>query len=918
MQVASTGPEVGGIIRNFGEDLTALQHAVAINGIDAEINQVKFEAKQFATAAACANGVIGGTASGAATGGYIGAAVGAFVGGLGCMTGFSELGFIERIRDLENEKLGEQRGLIISQYSQRFADHAAALERQTLALTEALEEVSRKLGEIESLRQGARRAVNDSVWAMSKRNHGPVTEVMKQRRETARIRYEQSFDNAKQMAFLAKRAIEQRLGMKLADLREDLPLVAAPQSWEGTVCATTGIDYNALRKPGDDKPNNFADAFIGDYVTKLENVVEAYRLRYNFHEGADTAVVSLRDDVLNVREKCVKESDNLLFHSGDFALASVAEGQDPTGWQLRGAAEPQLVPPPASSSRIGWWPLDDGQDATALGNHLSGTGLESTEGMVGAALAFDGTHCLTSSSTNLNLAGATGITMMAWVKPDTAVDSYGYVLSRDDWDFFLNAGYQASQVGTFVVGNVRAQPFDDFLSTTMFVTESPGWALAAVSWELNGNYRVYANDGYAAGQSQPIRVEENRRNLSIGCLFHGAIDEVSLYKSALPPDAIDAYYRAVRDAAKRPIALSRGQPVVVVSGLDPQTLTTHEVRFGSPSPTDGSNALPRGLVQRVALGAGRYRFSWHAPTNVVGHSLNRSNVRSISGAPIKNLTRVSADRIPVAGNGWSRPFLTFDLDGDATVEVGWEAGVDDNAFSMQLAGAMLERVDSPDPDVPVAYEETTHERNVERAVCQDTDGSIFRSAHWTPGCVNLCPDGFSSDCGNRTVSHCYHETSFNISQRAIEAGQELNLSGFARGNFNYRIQSIGLNFVGSGLRDCSDSDLPTTCNAAGYVPYSLTHEGPYMVRNHKGDDYRALLFTGHIEHARGLGTERYLTNPLGSADSELVGQYLRTELKGRPLDGQFVLRVWDEPNLDFSKIEDVQLVFKYGYWTRFD
>jgi hypothetical protein len=31
-----------------------------------------------------------------------------------------------------------------------------------------------------------------------------------------------------------------------------------------------------------------------------------------------------------------------------------------------------------------------------------------------------------------------------------------------------------------------------------------------------------------------------------------------------------------------------------------------------------------------------------------------------------------------------------------------------------------------------------------------------------------------------------------------------------------------------------------------------------------------------------------------------------------------VIRVWEEPGLEFEGIEDVQLVLNYRYWTRFD
>jgi hypothetical protein len=158
---------------------------------------------------------------------------------------------------------------------------------------------------------------------------------------------------------------------------------------------------------------------------------------------------------------------------------------------------------------------------------------------------------------------------------------------------------------------------------------------------------------------------------------------------------------------------------------------------------------------------------------------------------------------------------------------------------------------------------------------------------------------------------------FNINQRDIEAGKIVNQAGFARGNFNYRIESVSLNFVGSGLRECSGSNLPSTCYSAGFLPYTFEHWGPYMVRNYDGQDYEAKLFTGRIEHARGLATERYLSNPLSSADAALIEQYTRSELQGRPLDGNFVVKVWEEEGMNFNAVEDIQLVLKYRYWTRF-
>jgi hypothetical protein len=111
--------------------------------------------------------------------------------------------------------------------------------------------------------------------------------------------------------------------------------------------------------------------------------------------------------------------------------------------------------------------------------------------------------------------------------------------------------------------------------------------------------------------------------------------------------------------------------------------------------------------------------------------------------------------------------------------------------------------------------------------------------------------------------------------------------------------------------------LPTTCNGAAFVPYTLLHNGPFFVRNDAGADFQAFLFNGSIEHARGLASERYLTNPISSTDQGLISSYTRAEFQGRPLDGNFVLRVWEDPSINFEAIQDVQIVFNYRYWTAF-
>ena len=37
---------------------------------------------------------------------------------------------------------------------------------------------------------------------------------------------------------------------------------------------------------------------------------------------------------------------------------------------------------------------------------------------------------------------------------------------------------------------------------------------------------------------------------------------------------------------------------------------------------------------------------------------------------------------------------------------------------------------------------------------------------------------------------------------------------------------------------------------------------------------------------------------------------------GRPLDGSYRLRIWDSPALKWNRLEDIQVILKYRYWSR--
>jgi hypothetical protein len=186
-----------------------------------------------------------------------------------------------------------------------------------------------------------------------------VNTVLRRQSGVLEHRYKRALQGAKRAGYLARLAIEQRLGTRMNDLVESIGPIDAPSLWVDDLCSVQGIDYNALREatpPPDgeggasgeegeelDLIKGFADQYIGDYVARLKEFVEFYNIQFPFREADDTAILSLREDLRNSDTRCLRESKNLLFHSDrldgvatNFASDGVALG----GWRVS-ACEPE-------------------------------------------------------------------------------------------------------------------------------------------------------------------------------------------------------------------------------------------------------------------------------------------------------------------------------------------------------------------------------------------------------------------------------------------------------------------------------------------------------------------------------------------------------------------------------------------------
>jgi hypothetical protein len=238
-----------------------------------------------------------------------------------------------------------------------------------------------------------------------------------------------------------------------------------------------------------------------------------------------------------------------------------------------------------------------------------------------------------------------------------------------------------------------------------------------------------------------------------------------------------------------------------------------------------------------------------------------------------------------------------------------------------LSELQLEALGPGEEPTPSAYMRTTRAGYSILQVCPDVDGEVLRGDdYFHDREETICAAGVGRDCapGDVIATQRFHEAVFALDLVGIERGELIPSAAIALGNYNYRHDLVAVNLVGTNVRDCTDSEEPATCYANAFIPLTLIHEGDVEVRNHDGQRYDFRLERAFIEHGKALASEVVLTNPLSSSAETMLGPYYKQEFRGRPLMGRYTLRIWDDPALNWQNVEDVQLVFRYRYWTRFE
>jgi hypothetical protein len=145
-------------------------------------------------------------------------------------------------------------------------------------------------------------------------------------------------------------------------------------------------------------------------------------------------------------------------------------------------------------------------------------------------------------------------------------------------------------------------------------------------------------------------------------------------------------------------------------------------------------------------------------------------------------------------------------------------------------------------------------------------------------------------------------------------GTRINAPFGAR--YNGRWQEMAVNFVGTGVRDCTNALDPIACGTTEYVPYNLRHIGPASVTDYQEQWHLMDLPVAQIEAGKGLAAEIVLDPLRDGWNTSYVSPIARTELELRPLGGAYELEFEIAPEIVLERIERVQLLVGSTSWVK--
>jgi hypothetical protein len=134
--------------------------------------------------------------------------------------------------------------------------------------------------------------------------------------------------------------------------------------------------------------------------------------------------------------------------------------------------------------------------------------------------------------------------------------------------------------------------------------------------------------------------------------------------------------------------------------------------------------------------------------------------------------------------------------------------------------------------------------------------------------------------------------------------------------YNVRWTKLAVNFVGTGVKNCTLAADPSDCYASEYIPFNLSHVGPTWVTDYN-EQWRLLdVPTGQIEFAKALAAEIWLDPLRNGWSTDFIGTVARTEYELRPLGGAYVLDFPVGPEVVLANIQRVQILVGSTAWVK--
>ena len=436
---------------------------------------------------------------------------------------------------------------------------------------------------------------------------------------------------------------------------------------------------------------------------------------------------------------------------------------------------------------------------------------------------------------------------------------------------------------------------------------SASWQITPCDEASQKCLAVVSGEALPAPQGGPWD-ESLGAGVDAGALLPSALGVTWLLDVPEKPDAgVTADAGASSDAGAS--AASEGGVI-----FDGGVLTAEDA--AAPASASGTASWPNNLVaQQVSLAAGSYVLSWwdqarNASGNIVwaGAATPPSYIAEVLDPSWSAVVAFDQPPYmpPAVGDGggpslWSaRHTLSFTVTNAGMYTVAFGAStLSEGPGSVGIANVQLEQATSGQPSTYVGTTSTTMVAGLD---CPMSDSDL-RAA-------------FTHSCDPSGACHYDLAVPFIIDTSALD-GTPLSAK-LANGNYNYRQVTTALNMVGTNVHSCANDPSPD-CYGSGYVQYSLQHDASNAgIVGYDGNSRVFDFGVASVNNGKALAAEQYITMPLSTNDQNLISQpgIEHIEFGGRPVDGTYYLRIWDSPDLNWSALQDVQLILDYEYWSQ--